>query len=425
MSDKKRRRRDFRQNLVIALLAVSAVFLFMQTQIYNLGIDGYLRTLSQGPGQTGTVAREETTGLSAPVRIAVADSYGRYADVAMTTADETFDPLRKILGEVLGSARTYNACSSRAYLEALSGTSIYYDFLNPLPLDFLAELAGIETDETATARSIAVAPGTDGVDLYIWNGGDEYRRYDTAVSKEALNAVIVQYEMGDAQFAFERSGKRTESSGIFPYALFPETVPKLPVLSETVPAFAEDALLEILQFNPNTKSRYTESGGTEVIMENGRALRLHKNGSLAYQSGGEETLFVKAEGETPSLREVIAGSGQLMAQLARLNGGNGSLYLTGVQQNGQTVTLTYGYQVQGVPVCFSDRAHAGEVVLTDAVISSLTLRLRQYAVQEGTDSMLLPLRQALAIAERYEETELYIGYTGDGSGRATAQWLVE
>jgi hypothetical protein len=40
-------------------------------------------------------------------------------------------------------------------------------------------------------------------------------------------------------------------------------------------------------------------------------------------------------------------------------------------------------------------------------------------------SMLLPLRQALAIAEQYEGAELFIGYASDGNSRAKARWLAE
>ena len=184
-------------------------------------------------------------------------------------------------------------------------------------------------------------------------------------------------------------------------------------------------ILAKLQFNPNTKSRYTETGGTEVIMENGRALRLQADGKIVYQSGGEGVLKVaETAGDLPAIRDIVEGSKTLMDELAGLAGGAGALYLTGAEQNGNETVLTYGYQVQGIPVCFSDGFDAGSITISGSVVSDLSLRLRRYTVQEET-SMLLPLRQALAIAERYDGAELFIGYAGDGNGRIKACWLAE
>ena len=54
MTDKHRRRRDFIQNIVITVLAVSAVLLFAQTQIYSLGsVEGF-RRLFLGDDQGAT-----------------------------------------------------------------------------------------------------------------------------------------------------------------------------------------------------------------------------------------------------------------------------------------------------------------------------------------------------------------------------------
>ena len=425
MDDKRRKHRDFVQNMLIAVLSVSAVFLFMQTQIYNLGLENYSHIFSPSAAQKDMIVTEQNTGIVAPVRVAVTGAYGRYASVTMTTGDETFDPLGRILGEVLGSARDDTVCSSQVYLDVLKGTSVYYDFLNPLPLSVLADFTGTDVDHTAHARSLVVAPGEKGVELYVWDGEKTYRRYATAVSKESLESVVNQYEMGNAQFAFDGLDEEGNLPEVSPYALFLEKTPELEVLTEMTPAVDAEEILVKLQFNPNTKSRYTETGGTEVIMENGRSLRLQADGKIVYQSGGEGILKVaETAGETPAMRDIAEGSKQLMDELAGLSGGDGTLYLTGIRQSGNETVLTYGYQVQGIPVCFSDGLEAGTITISEATVSDLSLRLRQYTVQEET-SMLLPLRQALAIAERYEGAELFIGYAGDGNGRVKACWLAE
>ena len=64
------------------------------------------------------------------------------------------------------------------------------------------------------------------------------------------------------------------------------------------------------------------------------------------------------------------------------------------------------------------------VCLAGGVISDMTFRVRQYTV-EGTASLLLPLRQALAIAAQQEGAELSIGYADGGAGTISAGWLAE
>ena len=276
----------------------------------------------------------------------------------------------------------------------------------------------METEDTASARVLVVAAGTAGVDVYVWDGEAAYRRCTTAVLRESLETVVSRYELGNAAFAFE-----TLQGEIAPYCLFLEAEPALPVLNRTIPAYNADAVLNALQFNPNTQSRYVESSGTEVIVENSRSLRLRTDGSLFYQSGGEDTLRIEA-GEEASLQELVTASGVLMEKLAVIPGGDAGLYLEQVHQSGSSVILSYGYEVGGVPVRFFDGDSAATIVLSGTIVSELTLRFRQYTEAEET-SLLLPLRQAAAIMGQYQEAEMFIGYADDGSGEMSARWLAE
>ena len=94
MDERRRKRRDFLQNISIVLLTLSAVFLIAQTQLYTLGVNagsGYLRNLAGDAAQAPPSSQAALTSLSAPVRLAVTGVYGgRYGSVAATTADEIF-----------------------------------------------------------------------------------------------------------------------------------------------------------------------------------------------------------------------------------------------------------------------------------------------------------------------------------------------
>ena len=86
MSERTRKRRDFIQNITIALLCVSAVLLFAQTQIYSLGVSGGLLSfLSENELPTSSAnTGQSAASLTAPVRVAAASNFGRYGSVTLT-----------------------------------------------------------------------------------------------------------------------------------------------------------------------------------------------------------------------------------------------------------------------------------------------------------------------------------------------------
>lgn len=422
MNDKKRRHIDFIQNLSIALLAVSAVLLF--AKMYNLGgVAGNWQLLSSSGTQISDNSSGQAAPLSAPVQAVVTGPYGRFGSVTLTTADEDFSPLRSLLEQALGSARTGTPCGTGEFLEALEGTSVYCDFLAPLPLTVLADLMWTSGgDETLYARRLAVAEREGSVVLYLWDGGKTCLRCETALTAEILLDTVGRYELGNAQLALDAA--MTQYPTLDPCSLFLEEEPVLPVLSAKLSLSDTDRLLTVMGFNPNTQNRYPDASGTQVIMENGRTLRVYTDGTVSYLSGGDNTLSITAEGEIPTLLEASLGCGTLLNTLLASVGGDAAIWLKDVRQNGMTTTLSFGYQVGGVPIRFSDGESAVEITLSGTGVSFMTLRIRQYTALEET-SLLLPLRQALAVAARHPGTELTIGYVDNGYETVSAQWLAE
>ena len=408
MDERRRKRRDFLQNISIVLLTLSAVFLIAQTQLYTLGVNagsGYLRNLAGDAAQALPPSQAALTSLSAPVRLAVTGVYGgRYGSVAATTADEIFEPVGGLLREALRSVQSFTPCESEEFLEALRGTSVYCDFLSPLPLPVLAGLVGASLDSDMSARRLAVSPrASGGAALYLWSEGDLCLTGVTSISTEELEDVVGGYELNGARFALD--GEEPEAAALAPCSLFPLELPALPVLSSSAALPGSDTLLSALGFYPRTNSRYTESGGVEVVTDGDRTLRLNPDGSIRYRSGGDPALTVSSSGENPTLTETA------------------SLYLRGVRQTESGTQLSFGWQSGGVPISLDSGGSAAEVTLSGGMVSSLTLRFRQYAAA-GETSLLLPLRQALAIAARREGAELSIGYV-DSGGLASARWLAE
>ena len=418
MGEQRQDRRNLVQNILITLLALSAAVLFTQTQLYNLNL-----TTSEappGPAQSAAPAAE----LAAPVRTAVTGDYGRCGGLTCTTGDPVFaDPLGRRLLEALGSARDYVPCSRGDFLRALRGPSLYYDFLEPLPLSVLAGLLGggedVSPREDLSARRLLIVPQEGGAVLYLWDGGENCFRASTAVSSDSLEQVISRYELGDASFAMDGGGLERE---LDPCSLLPAQPPELPSFTLGDPlAGGTDWLLSALGFNPRSRTRHTESSGTELIIDGDRTLRIRPDNTIHYQSGNEPILRVKAAGDLPTAREAALGAGSLLGSLLAPVSGELQPWLQSLRRSGDVTALRFGYQLKGVPVRFQDGGFAAEITLTGSAVTALSLRFRQYNAAEEP-SLLLPLPQALAVAAASPGKELSIGYVERG-GECRAYWL--
>ena len=418
MGEQRQDRRNLVQNVLITLLALSAAVLFTQTQLYNLNLT--TSEAPSGPAQSAAPAAE----LAAPVRTAVTGDYGRCGGLTCTTGDPVFaDPLGRRLLEALGSARDYAPCSRGDFLRALRGPSLYYDFLEPLPLSVLAGLLGggedVSPREDLSARRLLIVPQEGGAVLYLWDGGENCFRASTAVSSDSLEQVISRYELGDASFAMDGGGLERE---LDPCSRLPAQPPELPSFTLGDPlAGGTDWLLSALGFNPRSRTRHTESSGTELIIDGDRTLRIRPDNTIHYQSGNEPILRVKAAGDLPTAREAALGAGSLLGSLLAPVSGELQPWLQSLRRSGDVTALRFGYQLKGVPVRFQDGGFAAEITLTGSAVTALSLRFRQYNAAEEP-SLLLPLPQALAVAAASPGKELSIGYVERG-GECRAYWL--
>ena len=422
MSEKSQKRRDFLQNITIVLLSLSAVFLFARTQFNSLGT-GLLPFLSGGdlPAGAPPVAQEKPV-LVSPVRVAVSGPFGRYGSITLITASEDFSTLRSLLEQALAGAGTYTAGDSGLFLDALGQTSVYYDFLNPLPLSVLAGMLQGTSQEPLAPRRLLVARRGTGVALYLWNEDGACYWSETSLSPEVLEETVNRYELGNASFAFE--SQEPSAKAVDPCSLFLETLPELPRLTVSVPLPDTNLLLTKLGFNPNTQNRYVDGSGAEVVMEGSRSLRLRPDGGIVYQSGGDPALSIPSSGEIPTRLEAATEVSAMLDGLLSAVSKDASLYLESVRQVGGATVLNFGYQSGGVPIRFADGRNAAQVSLNGCCVSSLTLQIRQYTAG-AENTLMLPLRQALAIAARNEGMELFVGYTDSGDGAADATWLAE
>ena len=416
------RGRDFIQNITITLLLLSALFLFSRTQFFQLGAavgSGTWQRLTAPAGdQTADAPASDT--LSAPVRAAVTGEYGRYGSVSLTTDSEDFTPIKTLLREVLGSARSRIDASAAAFQAALGKPSVYCDFLEALPVPYLADLMGVTVESPLSVRALAAAEQNGQIVLLLWDGGARYYQCATAAQPSTLTDVLDHFELGVTAFAFEDLSGYGQQ--LAPLSLFPDPLPELPQLTVAESAVSTETLLSVLSFNPPTNSRYTDAGGAEVVVEGDRVVRISGSGSFSYTSGGETALSVETAGGLPAPGEAVSDVLALLDQLTPE--GDARLYLLSWRQTGSETVMTFGYQSGGVPIRFADGSAAAEVTLTGSAVSALSLRCRQYSAVSAA-SPLLPLRQAMAIAGRTEGAELSIGYADTGAYPLSAVWLTD
>lgn len=410
--------RDTAQNIVITLLALSAVLLFSQTQFFHLSSSTGRSYFDTTPaGTDSAVSNPETGTLAVPVRLVVSDEYRHSGSITLTVQDEAFLPLKGLLREVLGSSHAPAASNREAFAAALQNSSVFCDFLHTLPLSYLAEHCETSTGFDASVRYLLVSQQQDGVHLFLWDGADRFLRCTTALQSGSLSFTSEQYDLESVFFTSELEHAQHLSLGTF----FPETLPALHALSASVPVQNADTLLSTFQFNPHTNSRYTESSGTEVIMDGDRSLRVQPNGTVTYQGGSQSLLRVAASG-SPTILEAASRVSALLRQIAPM--GDADLYVDSVVQNGNHLQLTFCYEMQGIPICLSDSSHAAVVSLEGNTVTDLTFSPRQYTQTEDP-SPLLPLTQAIAVASAQSNHSLYIGYADRGNESAKATWLAE
>lgn len=416
------RRRDIIQNLVIVCLLLSSVYLFARTQIDTIVANGAYLDQLINTTSTPNTASIRLTDLSSPVQVAVTDVYGRHGDLCLTTGGERFVDLGILLKTALDSASEAISCGESEFWDALSDVSIYYRFPNALPLSILAGLIGGNTDRMETdvnAQCLILSGEKSTVQLWLWDGKQTYLRCDTGLStSEIMLSPTGNQELENVFFGFDML-----EDG--PCSLLPEVLPDFPAYSvaSSLSSISMNDILTDLGFMPGTRNRYTESSGTEVIIENDRDLRIRPDGMVSFQSGWEPLLKIQAAGEIPTAVEAVTGTGELLLRLLDGRMGEAVPYLRSVEQTDDTTILEFDCQISGVPICFSDGKSICKITLTGTGITALTLRFRQYTAA-GRNSLLLPARQALAIsAAQMRGSFMSIAYVDNGGDTVDACWL--
>lgn len=419
------------KNLLIAGLALSALYLFTLSPLYlNSPLNGWTGSFASA-APSDEEAHISFSPAARPTRIAVMGGAGRCGVQYDTAAvDALFEQTGTLLGEALGSAGEARAVQESRWRRALEGEGIYFDFTGAVPLSALSGWLR-EGERNALlsgdARRLLLAPGDDGaVWLYYQDGWDKDSFYarPTALQTQAhLSPVTGSIAPNGAKFAFEDA--RLQACG--PYTLVTSGPDRAPVYEAASPLAAGgealDATLSALSFSGALMANYSADEGT-VYRRGEDALLLTPDGSLSFHGGGNHLYPVASEEAEPTLAEMIEATRKLCAAVLEPLCGGARIYLTSASQEGTEATITYSYSLNGAAVWLGEEGWCAQFQLLDGEVSGFTLHIRRYtALEEQTP--LLPAVQAAAAMEAEDAAggELLLLYRDTGEREVRGGWI--
>ena len=419
---KNKRLRGGVQNVCLVLLTLSALFLLARLpMLREIRLPGQVPALFSPEASPGGQEEEALPAAMFPsmnLMVTGDSQYGRYGRLCVSADDTSLQQITPQVGEALGSASTAERVSDDVFRRALEGPGLYLELTaGQLPLGAAAAWLGeraVDFDQPLRAMALTIGEA-DAAQLFLLDGRGDIFRYDTALPASAVRTLCESFSPNGGYFSYE-----TVSEGVAPYTVLTvEALAPPDLLAELPAGYSVYNLLTALGLNAHTLSRYTESGGAEVVEESSRTLRITPDGGVTLISRGGSALY-RASGR--GLRETLAAAWRLAADLTEGTGAS-PLYLQAVEAAEGGYTLRFRYQAEGIPIFFSDEEDALTVSYQNGGVASFAYRCRSYGAAEEEPAALLPASMAQAIAAERPGSGLSVGYEDDGTGRLSAQWL--
>lgn len=411
------------KSVLIGALILSAAALFLNSGLAQDGSSAGSGGQS-GSGQQSALSNQTRISLTGPFAIAVTGVDGSHRGIMYDGAELSFvyDSMAPYLGEALGSAGAPQTVEEAAWRSALGSAGFYFDFSYPQPLSLIAMSLGVELTGPAsdhTARRILIASEKNKVNLYYQREKDGlFYRCETEISSSSMSARTGDFPSNNASFLFE-----TEYD--FPlvdeYFLITEGQARLHSVSAQNPVgttLDPSALSGVFGINNYTANKYTESDGTSVYVDGNRILRISTDGALTYKNSDQGSGDAIA-----SLKYALDAAQTIVSStLARCGGiaDYGMSYL-GYSQEDNSYTIRFSYEIGGYPVEMGGE-YAAEFTVTDGVVTSARLNLREYSYS-GDEELPLPAVQAMAIVNNKGGGLPLLCYV-DNLGSVTVGWAI-
>lgn len=419
----KKRIINWLQNLTLAALAVSTVFLLTRFPVMEGALSGQMQALLAMPDNTVRSSLDVSLAISA-VHIAVTDEieYGRYAGTNVPVDGETFQRMVPLLREAIGSALAGEKTTDAAFRAALETPGIYLDLTTELPLACVAAWLGEDYADDGAVRALALTTEQETATLF-WRCADgTIIRSKSALTSVAVRELTAAFAPNGGRFAYE-SGY----DALAPYTVLVQEAEAVADVRAAVPdGYSAYNLLTALDFNAHTYSRYVESSGVEVVFQSPRTLRISTDGSVSYSSAGEvssELYQIAGAGDIPTSVQALQGACAIAAALTEGTGA-ATLAVDSVERTENGWIVSFAYCVEGIKVRLGNDRTALRVVVSGDAVTEFEYYCRAYTGMEQS-SVLLPPSMAVAIAALHDGAELTMAYVDSGADVIGANWFAE
>lgn len=419
----RRSRVDLCQNLLIALLTVSAVVLLcLSPLVQNSGL-GDLFSQRLTSSASSSTAPQSIPVPAVPVRMAVGFSHGLYAvQYDQDAVDALFSQTAALLGEALSSAGKPAPISEQQWRSMLSGQYIYFGYLEPVPLSSLCVwLSGESAPDklSGSGSAILLSPQEDGALALCYQDGEHFYLCSTELDAALhLDAALKSTAPNGAMFAFENEALADVLS---PYVLFTDgelraqiyTAASIPLTDES----RVSQLLTALSFNAQNQA---EVSGGSIVVDGSETIWLYSDGRIRYYASGDGR-YTAEEGLSGAVSAAWSLADSALSPLC----GDARLYLSSAQEDESGLyTVTFGYLLDGSPVYLYDQGWAARFQVQNGLVTDFTLYPRCYTAGEES-TLLLPADKAAAALASLSDSprELIVQYRDSGSGSAVPGWV--
>ncbi len=401
---------------LLVLLALSAAFLAWRGKLFG--------GLFPAPAPEAAPPREEEilscSPAALPSALVLTGASGLRCGVKYDEgeASRIFDLCSPILAEALGSAEKPSPIPEKEFRACLEDPGLYMDFGFSLPVSVLAAWVGVDILWSEDASGSAFLLGSDpsgSIRLCFADGEDGYYSSGTAASRLSLESLLEDTLPNGAAFAFSLP----ELRDCAPYSLVLEELPEL--RSVTGAGDLEgpaSALAERFGINLSGQSRYTESDGTLVYPGESGVLRLEAGGSIRF-SAAEGAL----QTGTDTVSERIEAVRRLLETVHETYAAEEKLVLIGLSAEEDGLSLTFGYEVEGIPVLLPGGPAAWAEWGPEG-LRELTLFPRRYRRGEPVRGLLPEKQAAAAAGSLYPGSGVRLILADSGAGRPELNWAV-
>lgn len=417
---KKERLIEAGKTLLIVLLLISAVFLMRETNYYNSAFEAISNMISAGTegSQTSgdTDSEVENHAVVLPMGISVSIGEGnRYAsayDSETVAAD--FQRFSAALGEALGSAGEPGKINRATWKRALERESVYIELYSPQMLSILSKQLGTEMNSSAGeafSSKLCLSCVDDDILLLYSDKNGDYWSCDTALSQETLKGRLEEFLPNGASFSYESE----LLTGLDESTLILKALPEIHVVADN--GSPSQQLMETLLFstfgmNEYTASKYTESDGTAVYLDNSVILRVTPGGTAEVTSDSETVNELYAD----SFEDAINLCWDIALSTVGTASGAADIYISELLYGSDSgdYYFCFDYLLDGIPLELGER-HAALFSFSSGRFEKAELLFKSYALSEQTLD-ILPMFQAAAIASSENRDEIKLVYSESGGG---------